>query len=190
MKKPRRHVVPLTERMRAILDRQAERRCGTFIFPGRHPHQPVNPATPRSVLAQMGVTGITLHGFRSTWRDWAGDHGGVLREVAEMQLAHDAETRPKWLTAASGHWRSDARRWKPTATGIPAPRTTRPSSHSCARLAERVGKHKQSFGASKQAGGASACHFCSSGKPRGLMHENFSTHLGRGKSARPRQSTG
>jgi hypothetical protein len=30
----------------------------------------------------------TTHGFRSTFRDWAGDHTNAEREVAEMSLAH------------------------------------------------------------------------------------------------------
>jgi integrase len=89
MKKPREHVVPLTSRMTAILDRQAERRCGPFIFPGRHPSQPMNPSTARNVLMRIGGTGITLHGWRSCWRDWCGEHGRIDREVAEVQLAHD-----------------------------------------------------------------------------------------------------
>lgn len=40
------------------------------------------------LLRRMGYTGITIHGFRSTFRDWAGEETEFDREVAEMALAH------------------------------------------------------------------------------------------------------
>jgi integrase len=36
----------------------------------------------------MNIQGITVHGFRSTFRDWAAERPDVSREVAEMSLAH------------------------------------------------------------------------------------------------------
>ena len=38
-------------------------------------------------LRDLGRRDLTTHGFRSTFRDWAGDHG-FPREVAEAALAH------------------------------------------------------------------------------------------------------
>ena len=36
----------------------------------------------------MEVEGVTVHGFRSTFRDWASESANASREVAEMSLAH------------------------------------------------------------------------------------------------------
>ena len=40
------------------------------------------------LLRQMGVTEVTIHGFRSSFRDWCGDYTSFPREVAEATLAH------------------------------------------------------------------------------------------------------
>ena len=40
------------------------------------------------LLRRMKVEGVTVHGFRSTFRDWAGEVANASREVAEMSLAH------------------------------------------------------------------------------------------------------
>jgi hypothetical protein len=40
------------------------------------------------VLDRMGVTNATVHGFRSSFRDWAGNETNFPREVAEHALAH------------------------------------------------------------------------------------------------------
>lgn len=41
-----------------------------------------------AVLKRMGHTGLTQHGFRSTFRDWAGETTSYQREVIEHALAH------------------------------------------------------------------------------------------------------
>jgi len=40
------------------------------------------------LLRRMKIEGVTVHGFRSTFRDWAAEVVGAPREVAEMSLAH------------------------------------------------------------------------------------------------------
>jgi integrase len=40
------------------------------------------------LLRRMGVEGVTVHGFRSTFRDWASEVANAPREVAEMSLSH------------------------------------------------------------------------------------------------------
>jgi integrase len=42
------------------------------------------------VLRRMKIEGATAHGFRSSFRDWAGDATSFPREVAEAALAHAA----------------------------------------------------------------------------------------------------
>jgi len=41
-----------------------------------------------TVLRRMGLKNTTVHGFRSTLRDWAAEQTDYPREVAEMALAH------------------------------------------------------------------------------------------------------
>jgi integrase len=40
------------------------------------------------LLRRLGVTAATPHGFRSSFRDWAGNETSFPREVAEAALAH------------------------------------------------------------------------------------------------------
>jgi integrase len=39
-------------------------------------------------LKRMGYSDVTVHGFRSSFRDWAADRTNFPSEVAEMALAH------------------------------------------------------------------------------------------------------
>lgn len=45
------------------------------------------------LMRRMGVKEATVHGFRSSFRDWCGDHTQYPREIAEAALAHRWETR-------------------------------------------------------------------------------------------------
>jgi integrase len=60
-----------------------------FIFPGRYAmSQPLSAAAfLQFVKREMGMT-VTLHGFRSSFRDWAGDETSFPREVCEAALGH------------------------------------------------------------------------------------------------------
>jgi integrase len=40
------------------------------------------------LLRRMGRTNITVHGFRSTFRDWAAERTAYPNHVVEMALAH------------------------------------------------------------------------------------------------------
>jgi integrase len=40
------------------------------------------------VLRRMNLASVTVHGFRSAFRDWAGNETHFPREVAEAALAH------------------------------------------------------------------------------------------------------
>jgi integrase len=83
MKARREHNVPLCSRALEILDEmRAVRDQSSLIFPGHG-----GPAGLRRVLAQLGCD-VTVHGFRSTFRDWCGARTNFPREVAEMALAH------------------------------------------------------------------------------------------------------
>ena len=58
------------------------------VFEGQKRHQPLSNMSMLMLLRRMGVEGVTVHGFRSTFRDWASEVAGAPREVAELSLAH------------------------------------------------------------------------------------------------------
>jgi integrase len=87
MKGVREHQVPLSGRAVDILEEAAKLRSGDFVFPGQQTGRPLSPSGIRKFLRRQ-VTGPTVHGFRSAFRDWAGDKTSFPREVAEAALAH------------------------------------------------------------------------------------------------------
>jgi integrase len=89
MKGGRLHRVPLSEPAMAILRGQlASRQEGQqYVFPGAYPQQPLSPSALAMTMRRLGMSRFTTHGFRSSFRDWAGDKTDFPREVAEA-LAH------------------------------------------------------------------------------------------------------
>jgi integrase len=88
MKARREHVVPLSVAAMAILERFRDARTVEHIFPGhKHGAGLSNGAFP-ALFKRMKVEGVTAHGFRSAFRDWAGDETSFSREVCEAALAH------------------------------------------------------------------------------------------------------
>lgn len=89
MKAAREHRVPLSiqaiDIMRAV---QLLRGENEFIFPGWKNGRPLSNTAMLDVLERMDRADITVHGFRSTFRDWSGDCTEFPREVAEAALAH------------------------------------------------------------------------------------------------------
>jgi integrase len=86
MKGRRPHRVPLSAAALAILRELHGLRVSEFVFPGVAPGRPMVVGSLFSVLRRLGYRDTT-HGFRSSFRDWAGDRG-VAREIAEAALAH------------------------------------------------------------------------------------------------------
>lgn len=93
MKMRREHIVPLTPRMVEILE--AARRLhlngatgDKLVFPGQKKGEPLSDMTLRMVMRRMKVGQYTVHGFRSGFRDWAGNDTEFPRELAEEALAH------------------------------------------------------------------------------------------------------
>jgi len=87
-KAARKHRVPLPARALAILEKLAETRTGEFVFPGQRAGKPLSATAMEMVLRRMKQGGATVHGFRSAFRDWAGNETHFAREVAEAALAH------------------------------------------------------------------------------------------------------
>jgi integrase len=88
IKAGRQHRVPLAARALAIVRDQAKSRVGEYVFGGRKPGMPLSNMAMATVLRRMGMNDITVHGFRSSLRDWAAEQTNYPREVAEMALAH------------------------------------------------------------------------------------------------------
>jgi integrase len=90
MKAGREHRVPLSSRAVAILEEMTDPRNGQhkFVFPGGKHGKPLSNMAMAQVLKRMERDGITVHGFRSTFRDWAAERTGYPNEVVEMALAH------------------------------------------------------------------------------------------------------
>ena len=87
MKSGREHRVPLCERVVEILNLLAAARAGDFVFPGSRRDQPLSNMAMRMTARRAGID-YTVHGFRSSFRDWAGERTNFPREVAEAALAH------------------------------------------------------------------------------------------------------
>ena len=87
MKTGNNHRVPLSDEMLAILE-PLKAMQSAYVFEGQKRHKPLSNMAMLMLLRRMGVEGVTVHGFRSTFRDWASEVANVPREVAELSLAH------------------------------------------------------------------------------------------------------
>lgn len=89
MKRNRAHVVPLSKPALAAFQRAKVLRTddAALVFPGQSPKKPMSDATLAAVLKRMGITAVP-HGFRSSFKDWAGEVGGFPNELSEAALAH------------------------------------------------------------------------------------------------------
>jgi integrase len=88
MKSGREHRVPLSDAAVAIVEKMAAIRSNNFVFAGRLHGRPLSGEAMKHVLRRIGRANVTIHGFRSAFRDWAGNETNVAREVAEAALAH------------------------------------------------------------------------------------------------------
>jgi integrase len=86
MKGGKEHRVPLSERALAIL--AALPREGSFVFPGAKAGKPLSNMAMLQLLRGMRGMGATVHGFRSTFRDWAAERTNYQNHIVEMALAH------------------------------------------------------------------------------------------------------
>jgi integrase len=88
MKAHREHRVPLAEPAVKILRRLYAAREGDFVFPGGRRAAALSNMAMLVTLRRMGREDITVHGFRSAFRDWCAEATAHPHEVAEMALAH------------------------------------------------------------------------------------------------------
>jgi len=86
MKAGREHRVPLSERAIALIERVLVCHESEYVFPGERRAMLSNMAM--DMLLRRMNSNVTVHGFRSTFRDWAADYTNFSNEVCEAALAH------------------------------------------------------------------------------------------------------
>jgi integrase len=86
MKAKRGHRIPLSERAVEILKYLP--REGTYVFPGARKGRPLSNMAMLELIRGMMGPGYTVHGFRSTFKDWARERTSYPNEVSESALAH------------------------------------------------------------------------------------------------------
>jgi integrase len=98
MKAGKEHRVPLPVRALDILSEMNALRendqetIGDFVFPGAKPGKPLSNMAMDMLLLRM-KSDVTVHGFRSTFRDWASERTNFPNEVVEMALAHTISSK-------------------------------------------------------------------------------------------------
>ncbi len=86
MKARREHRVPLSKAAIAAL--KPSHASDSFVFPGHKRDSHLSNGAMLQVLKRLGRSDITVHGFRSTFRDWCAESTNYPADVAEMALAH------------------------------------------------------------------------------------------------------
>ena len=89
--------VPLSRHAVVVL---GEPKPGALVFPGQHGRQLTDKML--LLLVKEMWPGITVHGMRSSFRDWAGARTSYPRDVIEMALAHKVKGATE-----SAYWRDD-----------------------------------------------------------------------------------
>lgn len=82
------HRVPLSDRALAILELVRPFAGKTYVFPGGKQDKPLSNMAMMMLLRRMNLPDITVHGFRSSFRNWAGERTTYSFEVCEQALAH------------------------------------------------------------------------------------------------------
>ena len=94
MKAGREHRVPLCNRALAIIEEMKQVRDEDgFVFPGRRRRKPLSNMAMLKLLRRTGRNDLTVHGFRSTFRDWAAERTNFASEAIEMPIAHAASDK-------------------------------------------------------------------------------------------------
>ena len=85
------HRVPLSDAARAVLER-VRGLSDELLFPSTRAGRRLSDRTLLAVLRQLDVP-ATVHGFRSSFRDWCEEMTGFPREVKEGALAHTVRNK-------------------------------------------------------------------------------------------------
>jgi integrase len=89
MKKRIEHKIPLSGAAMNVLTRMQEKRINEFVFPATiRGTKRISEAVMGRLMDTMGRGDVVPHGFRSSFRTWAGDETNFAREILEKALAH------------------------------------------------------------------------------------------------------
>jgi integrase len=98
MKLDREHKVPLCDRAMQLVNGASE----SYIFPSlTHPDKYLINNAMLKLLARMGYSHVTVHGFRSTFKDWCRDCTRFENYVSDAALAHASGDRVEAAYARS-----------------------------------------------------------------------------------------
>lgn len=82
-------VIPISEDVEKLVQSIPRAEGKPYLFSGQGKTGVMHASAIRTRLHGMGYEHITRHGFRSSFRDWAGECTHYPSEVCEMALAHD-----------------------------------------------------------------------------------------------------
>tara|TARA_B110000971_G_C19942812_1_gene469555 strand:+ start:368 stop:922 length:555 start_codon:yes stop_codon:yes gene_type:complete len=82
------HRIPLCDQAMKIITKMADHKMSDYVFPNRSNGKPLSNAGMSSVLKRLERTDITVHGFRSTFRDYVAEKTNTPGRIAEAALAH------------------------------------------------------------------------------------------------------
>lgn len=102
MKAGKLHRVPLSDAALAVLASLPRVAGSPYLFPGARAGRPLSNMAMLMGLRRLERGELTMHGFRSTFRDWAAERTHYPREVCEMALAHVVAAG-----AEAAYWRGD-----------------------------------------------------------------------------------
>ncbi len=88
MKARREHRVPISAQLKMLINRLPRLESTPYLFPGQRAGRPLSNMAMSMALRELEQNSITMHGFRSTFRDWAGECTAHPRDVCEQALAH------------------------------------------------------------------------------------------------------
>ena len=125
MKAGREHRIPLSRAAVAVLEHMAQlgTEPGKLVFPGAVKGKPLSDVSLSKALRAAGGGDYTVHGLRSTFRDWCAERTAYPREVAESALAHTNRNAVEAAYLRSDHFEQRRRlmdEWATYATS-PAP---------------------------------------------------------------------
>jgi integrase len=87
MKADRDHIVPLSPRAKEIVDWRLKHSVGDYVFSAHGRNRPLDEKAMRGILHKI-KPGVTVHGFRSSFKDWCGDETDFPRDLVEVCLSH------------------------------------------------------------------------------------------------------
>jgi len=87
------HRVPLSTAALKVIEAMKVASHSPYVFPGGRQGKPLSNMAMLQLLRRLGRSDLTVHGFRSSFRDWAAETTNFPREVAEAALAHTIENK-------------------------------------------------------------------------------------------------